>query len=736
MPFSWGRTMAEWSAQPGHNMIDMAQDQAVEADVQILVADDDPRLLHSLRDLLRMHGYRVDMALGGRRALEMLHQAQYDLLLLDLSMPDVDGHEVMRAMNERKIATMTVVISGNTSIDGVATALRAGAYDYLKKPYVPEELLATVNNAVRRKRLEDSHQVMQGRLNRSERLHRLIVNHSPDIVYILDAAGRFSFLNATISKLLGYAPDELLGVALLDIMEEDQQEKGRYFLEQARQPYDEVRSLEAVLRPKTPSRSRRHFELVIWPMHEDEQPHEDGNRYRTYGTARDITDRMEAEAFISFQAYHDLLTRLPNRALFKDRLSIALTQATREGHQLAVMFIDLDRFKVINDSLGHTLGDRLLQAVSQRLQHCVRKGDTLSRFGGDEFTLLLPEVRNWEAVTQVAEKILASLRAPFKLEGHEIFVGASIGIAVFPAAGTTMDSLIRNADIAMYRVKNTGRDGFQLFTPDMAGSTRRLQLEQEMHGGLLRREFDVVYQAQVDSTCGKVVGVEALVRWNHPTHGRLEPAEFVSIAEESRLIVEMDRATLQRAARELNLHRESSGKELRLSVNMSPIMVSREDFVQTVLDTLGQEGFPPRLLEIEITENLLLSDRQDVIDKLHRLSKAGIRIAIDDFGTGYSSLSYLQKLPIHTIKIDRSFTRQVKSCEEGACIVNAMVAMALGLNMGIVAEGVETKIQLEYLGSLGCTLVQGFLYGKPDTLEAVWNRARNGYELGTRAASS
>jgi len=726
--------MPEWSAQPGHNMIDLVQDQAVEADVHILVCDDDPRLLHSLHDLLRMHGYRVDMAVGGRRALEMLHQAKYDLLLLDLSMPDVDGHEVMRVMNERKIATMTVVISGNTSIDGIATALRAGAYDYLKKPYVPEELLATVNNAVRRKRLEDSHQVMQGRLNRSERLHRLIVNHSPDIVYILDAAGRFSFLNATISKLLGYSPDELIGVALLDIMEEDQQEKGRYFLEQARQPYDEVRSLEAVLRPKTPSRSRRHFELVIWPMHEDEQPHEDGNRYRTYGTARDITDRMEAEAFISFQAYHDLLTRLPNRALFKDRLSIALTQATREGYQLAVMFIDLDRFKVINDSLGHTLGDRLLQAVSQRLQHCVRKGDTLSRFGGDEFTLLLPEVRSWEAVTQVAEKILASLRAPFKLEGHEIFVGASIGIAVFPTAGTTMDSLIRNADIAMYRVKNTGRDGFQLFTPDMAGSTRRLELEQEMHGGLLRREFDVVYQAQVDSTCGEVVGVEALVRWNHPTQGRLEPAEFVSIAEESRLIVEMDRATLQRAARELNLHRESSGKELRLSVNMSPIMVSREDFVQTVLDTLGQEGFPPRLLEIEITENLLLSDRQDVIDKLHRLSKAGIRIAIDDFGTGYSSLSYLQKLPIHTIKIDRSFTRQVKSCEEGVCIVNAMVAMALGLNMGIVAEGVETEIQLEYLRSLGCTLVQGFLYGQPDTLEAVWNRARNGHESSTRAA--
>ncbi|TVP82566.1 EAL domain-containing protein [Thioalkalivibrio sp.] len=705
-------------------MIGIAEDLTHEADVRILLSDDDPRLLQSLRDLLKMHDYQVDVALGGVKALQMLQQGHYDLLLLDLSMPEVDGHEVMRVMNEKDIATMTIVISGNTSIDGIATALRAGAYDYLKKPYMPEELLATVNNAVRRKRLEDSHKVIQVRLNRSERLHRLIVNHSPDIVYILDHLGRFSFLNATVTKLLGYSPDELLGISLLDIMEEDQQEKGRYFLEQARQPYDEVRSLEVALRPKVPGRSRRHFELIIWPMQDDEQPLQDGNQYRTYGTARDITERMEAEAFISFQAYHDLLTRLPNRALFKDRLGIALTQAAREGHQLAVMFIDLDRFKVINDSLGHTIGDRLLQAVSQRLQACVRKGDTLSRFGGDEFTLLLPEVRDWESAAQVADKILASIRAPFRLDGHEVFIGASIGIAMFPAAGANMDALIKNADIAMYRVKNTGRDGFQLFTPDMAGSTRRLQLEQEMHRGLAHQEFDVVYQAQVHAARGEVVGVEALIRWNHPTLGRLEPSEFISIAEESRLIVELDRSTLRRAARDVSRYRQRSGKELRLSVNMSPILVTREDFVQTLLETLQQESFPPRLLEIEITENLLLSDRQDVIDKLHRLSEAGIRIAIDDFGTGYSSLSYLQKLPINTLKIDRSFTHRLKSCEEGSCIVNAIIAMALGLKMDIVVEGVETESQLDYLKTLGCTVMQGFLYGEPDALEAACNRAQ------------
>jgi len=704
-------------------MIGIGEEHAPHPEVRILLSDDDPRMLQSLSGLLGMHDYRVETALGGRQALEMLQRERYDLLLLDLAMPEVDGHEVMRVMKERNIPTMTIVVSGNASLDGIASALRAGAYDYLKKPYVPEELLATVNNAVRKKRLEDSHKVIQVRLNRSERLHRLIVNHSPDIVYILDEQGRFSFLNATVSKLLGYTPDELIGVSLLDIIEEDQQEKGRYFLEQARHPYDELRSVEVALRPKFPGRSRRHFELVVWPMLDDESPHHDGGRYHTYGTARDITERMEAEEFISFQAYHDLLTRLPNRALFKDRLGIALTQAAREGHQLAVMFIDLDRFKVINDSLGHTIGDRLLQAVSERLLNCVRKGDTLSRFGGDEFTLLLPEVRDWESAAQVAEKILASIRAPFKLDGHEIFVGASIGIAMFPSAGATMDALIKNADIAMYRVKNTGRDGFQLFTPEMAGSTKRLQLEQEMHRGLARNEFFVVYQAQIHTGREELVGVEALVRWQHPKLGLLEPAEFISIAEESRLIVELDRNTLQRAARDLTLHRHRHGGELRLSVNVSPVMVSREDFVETVLDVLRQEDFPPELLEIEITENLLLSDRQDVIEKLHRLSEAGVRIAIDDFGTGYSSLSYLQKLPIHTLKIDRSFTRHIRSCEEGACLVNAIVAMAQGLQMEIVVEGVETEVQLEYLRALDCAVVQGFLYGKPDSLENVWNQA-------------
>jgi diguanylate cyclase (GGDEF)-like protein/PAS domain S-box-containing protein len=626
-------------------------------------------------------------------------------------------------MADHNIGTMTIVVSGETSLDDISRALRKGAYDYLKKPYVPEELLATVNNAIRKKRLEDANRVMESRLNRSEKLHRFIVNNSPDIIYILDEDGCFSFLNSKVENLLGYDRGELMGRHITSIVEEEDLEKAHYFFEQATRAQDAARTIDIALRPRESSRSKRYFELAIWPVDEADELNGSAQRYRLYGTARDITDRMEAEAFINFQAYHDLLTRLPNRSLFKDRLSMALTQASRNEQRLAVMFIDLDRFKIINDSLGHTMGDRLLQAVAQRLLACIRKGDTLSRFGGDEFTLLLPDAQSPQSAAQVAEKILESVKAPFKLGGHDIHVGASIGIAVYPEGGTTLDALIKNADIAMYRVKNTGKDGFHVFSHDMtASATQRLLLEQDMRRALESGEFDICYQPQVDAHTERLVGVEALVRWNHPALGRLAPAEFIPIAEDSRLIIELDRLTLARACQQIGVFHRNGYPTLRLSVNLSPLLLEKESFVDHILGTLAREQFPAHLLELEITESLLMSDRQDVIEKLRRLSAAGVQIAIDDFGTGYSSLGYLQKFPITTLKIDRSFVHNIRTGEEDACIVNAIVSMALGLKLKIVAEGVENLAQLNYLRSLGCHTVQGYLFGQAMPLDDVMAR--------------
>lgn len=684
---------------------------------RILLADDDSNLLESLKGLLNLYQYQVDIALGGQKAIDMLQDNTYDLLLLDLRMPEVTGHDVLRYMKSQSIATMTIVISGETSLDDMAQALRQGAYDYLKKPYVPEELLATVNNAIRRKRLEDANRVMHNRLNRSERLHRLIVNNSPDIIYVLDEQGCFSFLNSKIELLLGYRREELLNRHVTTLVDDDDREKARYFFDQAVRAHSDARAIDIALKPKEPGQNKRFFEMSVWPVEEQPELNGQGSRYRVYGTARDITDRMEAEAFINFQAYHDLLTRLPNRSLFKDRLSVAITQAGRNSSRLAVMFIDLDRFKIINDSLGHTMGDRLLQAVSQRLLQCVRKGDTLSRFGGDEFTLLLPEVQDDAATTQVAEKILESLREPFQLSGHEIYVGASIGIAMFPDGGKTLDTLIKNADIAMYRAKNIGKDGYQLYSPEMhAGSSQRLQLEQDMRKALDRDEFEIVYQPQVETRNGRLLGVEALIRWHHPTLGLLAPAQFIPVAEDSRLIIDLDRSTLARATREVRRFHHDGLPELRLAVNLSPLVIERDHFAELILATLQEEGFPPHLLELEITESLLMSDRHDIVEQLRHLSGAGIQLAIDDFGTGYSSLSYLQKFPIHTLKIDRSFVHKIRSGEQDACIVNAIISMAQGLKMKIIAEGVETVAQLDYLRSLGCHIAQGYLFGRATTL--------------------
>ncbi len=690
-------------------------------DARILLADDNPRMLDSLSGLLKLYDFQVETALGGQNAIDKLATNQYDILLLDLKMPGVSGHDVMSFMSNNNINTMTIVVSGETSMDDVSKALRHGAYDYLKKPYIPEELAATVKNAVRKKLLEKSNLVMQTKLNQSERLHRFIVNNSPDIILILDKNGVFSFFNSKIESLLNFDKSDLIGQHISSIVEDDDLEKANYFFENALSEKSGIQSIELALKSNNSGQSKRHFELSLCPIEEHEKGNISGNqRYRIYGTARDITDRLEAEAFINFQAYHDLLTQLPNRALFKDRLSLAIQQAQRSNNHLAVMFIDLDRFKIINDSLGHSVGDRLLQAVAERLQSCIRKGDTLSRFGGDEFTLLLPDVKDAGAAIQIAEKILASLKQPFDLKDHQVYVGASIGIALNSESGDSMDSLIKNADIAMYRVKKTGKDGYQLFTNEMhTASNERLMLEQDMRRAIDNDEFEICYQPQVDTSDLQICGVEALLRWNHPTLGRLSPAEFIPIAEDSRLIVEIDKHTLRKACREIRAYHHKSMPNLRLAVNLSPLMIEKANFVENILTTLEEEKFPPSLLELEITENILMNDRQDVIEKLLVLSSHGIQLAIDDFGTGYSSLSYLQTLPVNTLKIDRSFISEIRSVDDDISIVNAIVSMAKGLKMSIVAEGVETKEQLDYLSYLGCNVVQGFLFGHATQLEKV-----------------
>lgn len=690
-----------------------------EVTPRILVVDDEPRLVSALASLLRSSGYDVTEAQGGKHACELIDTLRFNLALLDLRMPEVDGFAVMAHLANQQPECGSIVISGESSFTAVSRALRRGALDYVRKPFDPEELLSTVEGAVGKQSLLKAHENIQVRLEKSEALHRYIVNSSPDIVFMLDADGRFCFVNSKIESLLGYKPAELRDKHFRHILDDRDVAKGIYALNAPDISADNPRTLEIRLKTRGSRRATRHFEITAFPIapqtwtnNSNTSGGGSGQSARYYGTARDVTERKEAEAFINFQAYHDLLTRLPNRALFKDRLELAITHARRGGQKLAVMFLDLDRFKIINDTLGHAMGDRLLQAVTHRLEGCLRKGDTLSRFGGDEFTLLLPSIHSHEDASQIARKLIKTLKAPFLLGEHEVFVGVSIGIAIYPEAGDSMDQLIQNADIAMYHVKAKGKDSYRFFSESMSvDSTNRLHLERDLRLALERGELRVFYQPQVCARTNRILGLEALVRWQHPERGLLYPGDFLDLAEETKLISQLSEQVLDQACRDVGQWVRSGHRDLRLAVNLSPIEVEHPRFVETLMERVNANQFPPGNLEIEITENVIMNDLEQISQKLRELADFGVRIAIDDFGTGYSSLNYLHRLPIHTLKVDQSFVQAIRSGADDACIVNAIVAMAHGLKLEIVAEGVETGKQLEYLRSLGCQQVQGFFYG-------------------------
>ncbi|SFU28367.1 putative bifunctional diguanylate cyclase/phosphodiesterase [Pseudoduganella namucuonensis] len=542
-------------------------------------------------------------------------------------------------------------------------------------------------------------------IEESEARYRTLVELIPDAIWI-HTDGRIVFMNPAALHLFGArAGDELLGTAAIDRVPPEsraQMAEGTYHDIAAAQLMP--RSALQVLRCDGEPVDVEYFGCRIWFNNADS----------VMSVAHDVTERRLHEKAIEHQATHDQLTGLPNRALFLDRLAHAIPRAERRKERIAVVFLDLDKFKQVNDTLGHAIGDELLRTVADTLRHCVRDFDTVARLGGDEFVLLLDSPLGDTTPGMIAERIGARLARPVMLAGQEHVITGSMGLSLFPDDGNDPENLLRQADIAMYRAKEAGRNGFQFFTQEMQSRLdARVTLERGLLRALERDEFVLHYQPQVDLASGRIVGLEALLRWQSPELGLVPPMQFIPVAEESNLITAIGTWVLDKACATLRAWRDAGLPVVPVAVNVAASQFAHQDLEATLRGVLEKHGVDPALIEFELTESLSMEDPEASIAMMHRLKAIGIAMAIDDFGTGYSNLSYLKRFPVDKLKIDQSFTRGLVNDAEDRSIVTAVIRLAHSLGLRTIAEGVETEGQLRLLAAQGCDEIQGYYFSRP-----------------------
>jgi diguanylate cyclase (GGDEF)-like protein/PAS domain S-box-containing protein len=541
-----------------------------------------------------------------------------------------------------------------------------------------------------------------------------IIENAGEGIVVYDRELRYIVWNHFMEELTGMTAEDVLGRKATELFPHIREQQVDQLIERA------LHGEAVVSAPDVhyyiPGSARRGWVSAVYRPHYDAG----GGIAGVIGLIRDITERKQAEQQIEYQAYHDALTGLANRRLFQEHLSLALALAGRRNGLVAVLFLDLDNFKLINDTLGHTIGDDLLRVVAERVKACVREGDTVARVGGDEFTIVLQDIVKSEDAAVVAQKVLRTIAEPVELNGHRLYVTTSIGITTFPDDGDDAETLLKNADNAMYRAKSEGRNTYQMSTQELSRSMHeRLTLDSGLHQAIERNEFELWYQPQVDLRTMKIVGMEALLRWRHPQRGVMLPASFLSLAEERGFIVLIGDWALRTACVDARRICEAGHPDFRLAVNISPRQFREESLVATIETALRDSGLPPGNLEIEITESAAMENVALTLALLTRLREIGVSVAIDDFGTGHSSLNYLKRFPIDTLKIDRSFVEDLPDRFEDAAIVRAVLELARGLDLRVVAEGVETKEQLDFLRLHECREVQGFYFSEAVPASAI-----------------
>ena len=533
------------------------------------------------------------------------------------------------------------------------------------------------------------------------------IEHAGDVIEITDAESHFEYVNTAFERISGYSRADALGQTPFSLLMSDRNDDPHYRAVQNAIAGGQV--WHGTLTGRRKDGTLYEQEATISPVRDAE-----GVITHYVAVKRDITERLQTQARIWHLAHHDALTDLPNRVLFQDRLQQAVAQAHRTGQLIAILFIDLDNFKDVNDALGHEFGDLLLKAVTLRLRGCTRETDTVARLGGDEFALIHTGLDRSEWAAKLAEKVLDRLSEPFSLEGQEVHISASIGVTICPLDHDDPQQIVKNADMAMYRAKNTGRSNYQFYREEMnLAFQARKALERDLRKALANGEFEVFYQPQIDARRNIIVGAEALIRWPHPDRGMISPAEFVPIAEECGLIVPLGEWVLQTACNQNKTWQNLGLPPIRVAVNLSAAQFLYRDLVASVVRMLGTSGLDYAYLELEITEGILMRETEVTINTLRRLTELGIQIAVDDFGTGYSSMAYLKRFPVNKIKIDRAFVTDVTTDRGDAAIVGAVIGLAHGLGLTVAAEGVETVEQAAHLRARGCDELQGYYFGRP-----------------------
>ena len=688
-------------------IIDKLMDTLVDIQKDVvLVVDDDPTLRMLVRAALEKAGFHVEDAEDGEAALVKFIKHQPAVILMDVEMPKLNGYDACRRIREDAIGAHIpiLMVTGLEDIDSVNRAYSAGATDFLPKPINWPLLSHRVRYVLRASRTYEE-------LRTSEAKNNALLNAMPDTLFVIRRDG-------TIVNYLAGSEE-----ATMPEPRGDQLKISEYLPKNIAIEWTEL--MRSVLKEGKPQQyefslgddpEKNHYELQMVPYLND----------LSLAIIREITDRKRAEERVHRLAYFDTLTGLPNRQLFQQYLSAAIERGKEKNLKVAALYVDLDNFKRINDTLGHSFGDVVLKTIAKRLDSCIRNDDCvirpeseeevvrLARLGGDEFVAILQDLESEADAAAVADRIRAELTRPVEHLGHEFVVTSSIGVSLYPDDGSDIETLLKNADVAMYQAKSAGRNSVRFYSGTMSlRSLERLELENSLRHALRRNELSLHYQPQIDVKTKRMTGVEALLRWDHPEHGSVSPSRFIPLAEECGLITPLGEWVLETACHQTKVWQDKYERQLDIAVNLSSQQFFSSDVANVVLRTIYDAGLAPSSMHLELTETILMNDVKETIVTLDKLRDAGVSLAMDDFGKGYSSLSYLKRLPLDTLKIDKSFVMDMENNKDDAAICAAIIAMAHNLDLKVIAEGVETQEQLKFLEGQGCDQIQGFLFSKP-----------------------